>query len=313
MIKNDTDTIYILGAGIIGLALAAHLVNNDKKVILGRTSTHDRPQGSVIVKVKDNKHNDIQARVDVISLAKLSNLDGIIIITAKAYANELIATHLKEKKTNSPIIIMQNGIGVEQPYRQAGFTEIYRCVLYSGGQKTDTYEVQFRSIKSSPIGIIAGNEDTLQACVEQISTTGFTFHAELRIQAEIWMKGIINSVFNTICPLLETDNGIFFHDSRVAEMAKDIINECIKVAQALNIDLNQQELMEQVLTISEGSAGQLVSTLQDIQNQRETEIGSLNLEIARIADTVSPKVDVSNTKLLGEMIRIKASMKKSQF
>ncbi len=310
MTKKDIDTVYILGAGTIGLALAVHLVNNDKKVVLGRTSTHDTPQGSVIVNVNYDKSSDIKARVDVISLSKLSDLVGVIVITAKAYANELIANQLKEMNTNSPIIIMQNGIGVEQPYRQAGFTEIYRCVLYSGGQKTGTYEVQFRSIKSSPIGIIEGNEETLQACVEQISTTNFKFHAEPEIQAEIWAKGIINSVFNTICPLLETDNGIFFRDSRVAEMAKDLVNECIKVAQAQNINLNRQMLMEQVLEISEGSEGQLVSTLQDIQNQRETEIGSLNLEIARIADTVSPKVDVSKTKLLGDMIQIKASMNK---
>lgn len=301
-------TIYVLGAGTIGLALAAHLAKAGRQVILGRITTQDVLRGPVTIQVKDANQGDISARVDAVSLAKLRDIDGIVVVAAKAYANEVIASQLKLKKSRSPIVIMQNGIGVEDPFRKAGFPEIYRCVLYSGGQKTGAYESIFKSIGSSPVGLIEGNEETLHACVEQLSTPHFSFHADLGIQTEIWKKGIINAVFNTICPLLETDNGVFFRDSRAAELAMNIIGECVEVALALGIDLREQELMDAVLTISKGSEGQLVSTQQDIQSQRETEIDSLNLEIARMAETLSPSVDVRNTKLLGEMILIKASM-----
>ncbi len=313
MLENPSRTIYILGAGTIGLALAAHLVNNDRDIILGRTSNPDVEKSSVLVKINDlgRSNYNLQVQVDVASLAKLDELDGIIVITAKAYANQLIADQLKAKNASAPIIIMQNGIGVERPYQQAGFTEIYRCVLYSGGQKANSYEARFTSLKSSPIGVIEGHQDKLQACLTQINTPGFAFHVEPNIQSEIWGKAIINAVFNTICPLLEIDNGIFHRDHRVMEIAEAIIAECVQVAQALEIKLDPQNLLEQILKISQISDGQLVSTLQDIRKQSQTEIASLNLEIANIASTLSPEIDVKNTKLLGELVQIKSSMSKT--
>lgn len=307
MTAIKAKTIYIIGAGTIGLSLAAHLAKAGRQVILGRASDPDVLPGPVTVQVKDASQGDIRARVDAVSLAKLADIDGIVIVTAKAYANQVIADQLKAKNTRSAIVVMQNGIGVEEPFRQANFPNIYRCVLYSGGEKTGAYAANFKSIASSPIGSIEGDEETLHACVEQLSTPGFPFHAETGIQAEIWKKGITNAVFNAICPLLEIDNGIFFRDSHAADLAANIISECVVVAKALGIDLSEQALMDTVLAISRGTDGQLASTLLDIRNHRETEIAFLNLEIARVADSLSQSVDVGNTRLLGELVRIKAS------
>ena len=77
----------------------------------------------------------------------------------------------------------------------------------------------------------------------------------------------------------------------------------------LKINLNQAETMEQLLAISKRSDGQLISTLQDIQAGRKTEIESLNLEIARIA--ASMQVEVPKTELLGKMILAKSTQKSS--
>ena len=72
------------------------------------------------------------------------------------------------------------------------------------------------------------------------------------------------------------------------------------------LSLDQEGLMEQLFTISRGSEGQLISTLQDIRNGKETEIDSLNLEIARVAENMTPGIDVNKTKLLGTMILLKS-------
>lgn len=72
----------------------------------------------------------------------------------------------------------------------------------------------------------------------------------------------------------------------------------------LKVNLTQVEIMEQLLAISKRSDGQLISTLQDIQAGRKTEIESLNLEIARIA--ASMQVKVPKTELLGKMILAKS-------
>ncbi len=108
------------------------------------------------------------------------------------------------------------------------------------------------------------------------------------------------------------DNGIFYRDQVVAEIALEIIEETVEVTKRIGLSLDAKSLMEQLLTISEKSDGQLISTLQDLKNGRETEIDSLNLEIARIAGAMTPKIAVSKTKILGELISSKSRIKRNR-
>ena len=297
------ETIYILGSGTIGFALAANLAHAGKKVIAVRTSRDDVSKTMIPV-VVGMTENQIKASIETISLSKLPRLKGILVITAKSYANESIAAQLRGKSTDSPVILLQNGVGVETPFLNADFSQVYRCVLYATSQATSENEFRFRPITASPIGIIRGDEAGLNHCISALHTDGFPFRAEADIQREVWKKAIINAVFNSICPLLEVDNGIFIRDESVREMAAEIIQECVLLMEKLKINLTHAEIMEQLLAISKRSDGQLISTLQDIQAGRKTEIESLNLEIARIA--VSMQVEVPKTELLGKMILAKS-------
>jgi 2-dehydropantoate 2-reductase len=119
-------------------------------------------------------------------------------------------------------------------------------------------------------------------------------------------EGYINAVFNSICPLLDTDNGVFVHDQAVAELANEVVTECLGLTDRLQLGLMRDELMNQLMQISQGSDGQLISTLQDIRNGRETEIEFLNLEMARIAAAQHPTIDLPKTALLGRMTLAKS-------
>ena len=301
-----TETIYILGSGAIGLTLAAYLTNERRNVIAVRTSKHNVVAGKITVMVRSGKDGTLKIPVETISLSQLTKLDGIVIITAKSYANETIASALINKVIAGPLVIMQNGIGVEKAFIELPFKQIYRCVLYTTSQTVSENEVQFRPITSSPIGIVRGCESSLQQCVKALSTRGFPFHSEQNIQREIWKKAIINAVFNSICPLLDVDNGIFSRDHAVAELVGEIISECVGLAEAKGVSLKESELMDQILRISRGSGGVLISTLQDIRNGRETEIQHLNLEMARIASAMHPKINLNTTAFLGRMILAKS-------
>jgi 2-dehydropantoate 2-reductase len=302
------DRVYVLGAGAIGLALAAYLKLENRDVVLVRTSRDDVAEKEANISILAAEDEEIDVQVNMISLEKIEHLDGIVVIAAKSYANEMIAEKLTKKKTQSPIVVMQNGLGVEEPFLSAGFSEIYRCVLYSTSQRIEEHMVRFRPISDSPIGIVRGNEQSLQKLVEALHTPGFPFSTEKKIQEKVWQKTTLNSVFNSICPLLEVDNGIFHRNDEVAQIALEIIKECISVASAIGIKLDVGQLRLQMLAISRAADGQFISTLQDIRNNRETEMKSLNMEIVRIAEEQEPRVQVDKTKLLGEMILLKSEI-----
>lgn len=302
---STDETIYVLGSGAIGFPLAAFLSNKNNSVMAVRTSRSDIPKSTVSIAIRSNSDR-IQIPVDTISLSRLNHLQGIIVVTAKSYANPAIARQLRAKAATGPLVILQNGLGVEKPFLDAGFPAIYRCILYATGQLTSEHEYVFRPITSSPIGVIKGSKAELAKCVEALTTGGFPFHSEVNIQQEIWKKAIINSVFNSICPLLDVDNGVFIRNEETANLARELIRECISLTDRLEVKLDESELMEQILLISKTSDGQLISTLQDIKAGRPTEIESLNLEIARIAASLEPRLSLSKTELLGKLIQIKS-------
>lgn len=300
-----SETIYILGSGAVGFPLAAYLADAGRKVIAVRTSRQAVPPSTITVRVQ-NGTDRLSIPIETISLSQLARLDGLIVIAAKSYANATIALALKDKTITGPLVILQNGVGVEQPFLEAQFAPIYRCVLYVTGQATADYEFTFRPVTASPIGIIHGDEAGLKQIVETLTTDRFPFRSEANIHRETWKKAIINSVFNSICPLLEVDNGIFVRDEAVASLAQEVVDECVTLTDRLALGLTAHEIMEQIQLVSQRSAGQLISTLQDIRAGRPTEIEFLNLEIARVAASMRPPLRLPRTELLGKMILMKS-------
>ncbi len=288
--------------------MAVYLANAGRRVVAVRTSRQDVPKGPVTV-TAHNGASRISTLVETISLSRLATLDGTIVITTKSYANKAIALELKDKAATGPIVIMQNGVGVEKPFLDAQFSPIYRCVLYITSQATSEYDFRIRPITASPIGVIRGDESGLKKCVENLTTDEFPFRSEVNIQREIWKKAIINSVFNSICPLLEVDNGVFVRDEATANLAREVVRECVTLTDRLKMGLSESELMEQIMRISKASDGQLISTLQDIRSGRQTEIEFLNLEIARVAAAMQPGLLLPKVELLGKMILAKSLLK----
>jgi len=303
--KND---IYIIGAGAIGKALAVFLKLENKNVFLLRGSVDDQSRYVEKITVELRDGILLAADIEVATVSSFSKFDGIIVLTNKSYGNEHLSYALKAKTKNSPLVILQNGLGVEQSFVEQSYPAIYRCVLFVTSQITAESNLTFKPVAASPVGVIKGSESSVNRIVEQISSPYFPFKTESDIQPVIWSKAIINSVFNSICPLLEIDNGVFMREERVLDIGIRVIEECVSVAAGQGIYLKTDEIIERLLLISKSSDGQLISTLQDIRNKRETEIETLNLEIFRLAVSLNKADAVKETKLLGDLTKLKSEL-----
>ena len=144
--------------------------------------------------------------------------------------------------------------------------------------------------------------------VNKLDTAWFPFRQEDNINKLVWQKVIVNCVFNSVCPLLEVDNGVFYREPSAMGIANRIIDECIVIARRSAIVLKQDEIRETLLSISRASDGQFISTLQDIRNHRPTEINTLNLEVAAIARSFGLDAEVTITRTLGELITLKSQI-----
>ena len=302
------NNIYIIGAGAVGKALAVFLKLEGKNVYIIRGSVDNIPTQYETISVQIDPQTVLKADIEVSSLYSHSVFDGILVVTNKSFGNEKLAETLKVSAKYSPIVLLQNGLGVESPFLEKGFTDIHRCVLFTTCQVVGENLVRFKPVAVSQIGIINGKENTLQHIVNHLNNPIFQFRAEENIQYTIWKKAIANCVFNSICPLLDTDNGIFLRDKGVMDLAKNVISECVAIANLSGIEITEQEVIESVLMISKMSDGQLISTLQDINNKRKTEIETLNFAVVAIAQKLGKENNVVQTKLLGKLTKIKADL-----
>ncbi len=306
--KNQEKNIYIVGAGAIGKALAVFLKLENKHVTILRGSVDDKSSYTETIQIELPDKTKLEAEIEVSTLSNFSELNGVIVLANKSYGNTNLAQVLKGKVNSSPIVILQNGLGVEQPFIDNDFPEIHRCVLFATSHTIAENMLRFRPVTVSPIGTIEGNGDNLNLIIDQLSSPHFQFRREIDIQPIIWKKTIINSVFNSVCPLLEIDNGIFHRDKNVLSVARRVISECIAVAAEIGISLNEEEVVESLLFISKSSDGQLISTFQDIKNRRKTEIETFNFAIVNIAQKLNMELVVKETKLLGELTKLKSEL-----
>lgn len=302
------SNIYIIGAGAIGKALAVFLKLNKKNVTLLRGSVND--QQSRIQKFRVVLHNnqELDADIEVSTLSNFPFMDGIVVLTNKSFGNNALSETLKGKIKNSPVVILQNGLGVERSFIEKDFPEVYRCVLFVTSQTISETELSFKPVSSCPVGIIKGNDNTLSHIVNELSTAYAQFRAEPDIKTTTWKKAIANCVFNSICPLLDTDNGVFHRDEKALEIATRVIEECVAIAEKHDVILTADQVVDSVLMISKSSSGQLISTLQDIRKGRRTEIETLNFEIARMAAALGKDHLAKETRLLGELVKLKSEL-----
>ena len=286
------------------MALAVHLALHGRKVTVARTGRDDVDRQTVAVTINGGQGRVFQSPIETVSLARLSEMAGTVVVASKAYANRAIASTLSRMAIAAPVVILQNGLGVEKPFLDLDALHLYRCVLYVAGQASEGQHYSFAPITASPVGVVRGNDGELALLVDRLNTAEFPFRTQGNIQQEVWKKAIVNAVFNSICPLLEIDNGIFVRDEKAARLAREVVVECLAVMQSAGHSASADEIMQQVLTISKRSDGQLISTLQDIHAGRATEIDYLNLEIALSSTVIGVRSrrGAGNRKRVGDRL-----------
>jgi 2-dehydropantoate 2-reductase len=195
------EPVYIIGAGAIGKVLAVCLNNDGKKVVLLRGSVDNGESHKENIRVMLPSQEIIEAEVTIDTFSNYRSLEGLIVLCNKSYGNAALAVALKDKIGYSPLILLQNGLGVEQVFMD--FPSVYRCVLFVTSQPVSDTKLNFKPVAVSPIGrVIGGDETSLGHIAALLNTPYFGFRAEGDIQPVIWKKAIVNSVFNSVCPLL---------------------------------------------------------------------------------------------------------------
>jgi 2-dehydropantoate 2-reductase len=111
----------------------------------------------------------------------------------------------------------------------------------------------------------------------------------------VWSKLIINAAINAPATLLKVRNGDLPARSGGKELIHAIVEECLTIVRAKGISLIFDNPEATVVTVCEGTAGNINSMFQDIRAGRRTEIDFINGAIATEAKNLGISAPVNRT------------------
>lgn len=96
-------------------------------------------------------------------------------------------------------------------------------------------------------------------------------------------KLLINAVINPLTAILRVPNGAVVKSPDRLELARTLFRETHEVLGAYGLEGEAADLWNAIVRVSEATAGNRSSMLQDVEAGRETEVDAINGMIVRMA------------------------------
>ena len=115
------------------------------------------------------------------------------------------------------------------------------------------------------------------------------------IEADLWRKLAINCVYNAISAVGYSDYGRMLAHRPTNDLIPRIVAECVEVARADGVTLEQDALLQSVLAVGAALPTQISSTAQDVRRGRRTEIDALNGYVAERGASLGVPAPINRT------------------
>ena len=276
--------ILIVGAGAIGRFFGGIMGDGGHEVIFAEKDPAVvqaiNEKGIQLIKFGQIE-SSVYATVQAQATDKSDSLDtcDLVLLAVKGYATAAATrsiSHLVGPK--APILIIQTGLGnIETMTEIVDKKNILGGVTYHGATSLGGSEVRHAGVGRTLIGELDGNRtERVERIREAFETAGLPTKVSDNILGHIWAKGLIYSAINPLTALLRLKNGQLVEKMESIALAKRLIDEGKRVAQAYAVQLPQKDLYDQLLEVCSKTAENLSPMLQDIINNRPTEIETLN-------------------------------------
>ncbi|HJM16916.1 MAG TPA: 2-dehydropantoate 2-reductase [Candidatus Poseidoniia archaeon] len=273
--------ITIVGAGALGNLLATKLSKNNEVKLIVKAKHADLIENQEIL-FRDIKGNIIKSKIKIGT--NIENCD-LIILCVKSYDAKILIQKLSYLDT--PLLLCQNGL------------KTLNYALENIDEKRLSYLVTGNGISKIKAGIsehkglgftYLGNLSKLKSNIlhnisNSLKEQDMDCSIVENIEEYVWLKTVINSAINPIATLGEVKNGEL-RNPGLNDEVKNLCVESSNIASSNGINLPLDPWQE-INKIIEKTANNKCSMLQDLENNQQTEIDSINGELIRIGEKLS--------------------------
>ena len=308
-------SVLIIGAGAVGVAMAASLASEGMDVaVLSASPTADSIEKNGVKRCGIFSEITIPAGVVKVyrTYEEIKTGFNYVIISSKTMANAEIAAKLAANRDiiaeNGKIVIFQNGWGNNDEYlKYFDKSEIYNARIITGFQRV-TPENSKVTVHTAPIllGSLYGADNEVMApLANAINLSGIPSEVSADIGKALWAKMLFNTTLNPLGAILNVSYGELSESEHARMIMDSLIEETYDVLAAEKYETFWKTADE----YKEVFYGKLVpdtykhrsSTLQDIEKKQKTEIDTLNGCIIRLANKNG--IDVPTHNMIYKLIK----------
>ncbi len=263
--------IGIVGPGAIGSFLACLLSDENEVDLIGKV---DRDINEIKVIGESYTSGKVNYSDDPSQLIE----DDIIIIATKSFDTRSAMSFIEDYISNKSIILtLQNGLNNEEIISEfVGEKRTIGGITSHGVTFIKPGTVKHAGEGDTIIGAYPkGNNKKVEKVSKIFNRSGLKTDISNNILRNIWEKGIINSAINPITALSGIKNGTLLDNDNLRDLMNITVNESCEVGKKY-VDLSNSKMIKKTSEVASKTSENISSMLQDIKNEKKTEIEQIN-------------------------------------
>ncbi len=270
-LKERIMKIAVMGAGSVGCYYGGMLARSGLAVTLVGRGPHvdAMTRRGLVLEIGEDRH--------VVPVAATTQPDGVadadvVLFCVKSGDTEAVgramAPHLRPDVT---ILNLQNGVDNADRLRAILGGTVVPVAVYVATAMAGPGHVKHHGRGELVMGPCARDAEI----VARFGAAGIPTTVSANAIDALWAKLIVNCAYNALSALTQLPYGRLLGLPGVADVMKDVVGECIAVAQASGVSVAADTLAS-VLALAASMPGQRSSTAQDLAQGKPTEIDHLN-------------------------------------
>lgn len=286
--KSTLESTAVVGAGAVGSYFGAMLARSGHAVTLIGRAAH------VDAIARDGLRVQRAGGVEAIRVGATTSLDAVrgadlVLVCVKSTDTDAVARELVPLlRADALVLSLQNGVdnadAIAAHVRQTVLpTAVYVAVgLAAPGvvahHGRGDLVIGPRNAHDAADATLAPR---MQAIAELFGAAGVAVRVSPEVVADLWLKLLVNCVYNAISALTQLSYGRFatVPEMRATQLA--LLDEVLAVARADGHALARPDAIEAMDRIAASMPGQVSSTALDLARGKPTEIDHLNGFVAR--------------------------------
>lgn len=303
--------IAIIGAGAMGSLYGGYLSKAGNEVYLVDIwKEHIEKINYDGLKIIEGNKEVVAKPIAVTESKGIGIVDLVIIFVKSIHTKGAMENNIPLIGLDTMVLSLQNGYGNAEDIEE--FVKKDNIIIGTtahGATMLEAGKIKHAGKGKTYIGNLMGyNDENVAELRDVLTEAGFETIVSDNVMKLIWSKLLVNVGINALTGILEIRNGELLDYEETKEILTLAVSEAVQVANGLGLDFNTEEVIVNVMDIAKATAENKSSMLQDILNNRKTEIDKINGAIVREGGKLG--IETTANLTLTDLIKIKEEMRK---